>query len=200
MRSLSWRLWSESPTRDGALLGLVFVSTALSYTRFRVLTNKQTCRHNGDECAAIGIATKHFPLYGKFPGWDQHSYAYHSDDGNKFHGFGMVRHRRRAKCRNETNHSHQRMQPPKPNRVKSMAQPGALATLLAWVSSTRSPAVAKAPFSSPRTAATLVRARVTANSRPSHLLISHLPCVCAQQQVLPSLAFPSRSAGTLSWA
>ena len=113
LRSLSWRLWSEPPTRDGALLGLVFVSTALSYTRFRVLTNKQTCRHNGDECAAIGIATKHFPLYGKFPGWDQHSYAYHSDDGNKFHGFGMVRHRRRAKCRNETNYSHKRVQPPK---------------------------------------------------------------------------------------
>lgn len=72
-----------------------------------------------------------------------------------------------------------------------MAQPGALATLLAWASSIRSPAVARAPFSSPRTAATLVRARVTANSRPSHLLISRtcLACVCATTGV----AFPGIS-------
>ena len=43
------------------------------------------------ECAAIGIATTRFPLFGRFPGWDRHSYGWHSDDGKVFHDSGAVR-------------------------------------------------------------------------------------------------------------
>ena len=38
------------------------------------------------DCVAIGLASKKFPLLGKQPGWDVHSYGYHSDDGRVFHG------------------------------------------------------------------------------------------------------------------
>ena len=43
------------------------------------------------ECAAIGIATSRFPLFGRFPGWDRFSYGFHSDDGKVFHDSGRVR-------------------------------------------------------------------------------------------------------------
>lgn len=37
-------------------------------------------------CVGIGISRVGFPLLGKMPGWDTHSYGYHSDDGRFFHG------------------------------------------------------------------------------------------------------------------
>jgi hypothetical protein len=40
------------------------------------------------ECIAVGLATRSFPLSGRQPGWDAHSYGYHSDDGRTFHGSG----------------------------------------------------------------------------------------------------------------
>ena len=45
-----------------------------------------------DDCVAIGIATSKFLHTKKMPGWDEHSFGYHSDDGGIFHAQGdMVR-------------------------------------------------------------------------------------------------------------
>ncbi len=41
------------------------------------------------ECIAIGIANERFPLTRKMPGWDRHSYGWHSDDSSLFHRSGM---------------------------------------------------------------------------------------------------------------
>jgi hypothetical protein len=44
------------------------------------------------ECIAVGIATSSFAWNTRMPGWDQHSFGYHGDDGGIFHGHGnMVR-------------------------------------------------------------------------------------------------------------
>ena len=40
------------------------------------------------QCVSIGLATRHFPLLGKQPGWDRQSIGYHGDDGALFHGSG----------------------------------------------------------------------------------------------------------------
>lgn len=41
------------------------------------------------DCIAVGFGSRHFPLSGKQPGWDRHSFGYHSDDGHVFHGSGL---------------------------------------------------------------------------------------------------------------
>jgi len=41
------------------------------------------------DCIAVGLASELFQLTGKQPGWDRHSFGYHSDDGHVFHGKGM---------------------------------------------------------------------------------------------------------------
>lgn len=41
-----------------------------------------------DDCIAVGVGSDRFPLSGCQPGWDEHSYGYHSDDGRLFHGSG----------------------------------------------------------------------------------------------------------------
>ncbi|KAJ1627877.1 hypothetical protein T492DRAFT_554619, partial [Pavlovales sp. CCMP2436] len=33
---------------------------------------------------AVGMCNARFPLTGRMPGWDRHSFAYHGDDGCKF--------------------------------------------------------------------------------------------------------------------
>ena len=40
------------------------------------------------DCIAIGLGSSSFPLHGRQPGWDSHSFGYHSDDGRLFHGSG----------------------------------------------------------------------------------------------------------------
>ena len=40
------------------------------------------------DCIAIGLGSDSFPLTGRQPGWDMHSFGYHSDDGRLFHGSG----------------------------------------------------------------------------------------------------------------
>ena len=40
------------------------------------------------DCIAVGIASDKFLSNQRFPGWDKHSYGYHSDDGAIFHGRG----------------------------------------------------------------------------------------------------------------
>ena len=44
------------------------------------------------ECVAIGLGSTAFPLSGRQPGWDYHSFGYHSDDGRFFHGSGTRSH------------------------------------------------------------------------------------------------------------
>ncbi len=40
------------------------------------------------ECVAVGVSTAAFPRHRQLPGWDNHSYGYHGDDGAIFHGNG----------------------------------------------------------------------------------------------------------------
>lgn len=40
------------------------------------------------ECIAIGLSTSNFERVKMLPGWDTHSYGYHSDDGGIYHGLG----------------------------------------------------------------------------------------------------------------
>jgi len=40
------------------------------------------------DCIAVCLGSSAFPLLGRQPGWDGHSYGYHSDDGRLFHGSG----------------------------------------------------------------------------------------------------------------
>ncbi|KAF0685603.1 Aste57867_22532 [Aphanomyces stellatus] len=40
--------------------------------------------HQADKCIAIGVATAAFEVVDQQPGWDDHSYGYHSDDGQFF--------------------------------------------------------------------------------------------------------------------
>lgn len=40
-------------------------------------------------CVAIGLCTSDFVLEGKQPGWDHFSWAFHADDGLRFHGRGI---------------------------------------------------------------------------------------------------------------
>ena len=44
-----------------------------------------------DGCIAVGLSTSEFPLKGKLPGWDEHSWGLHGDDGRIFHGDGVGR-------------------------------------------------------------------------------------------------------------
>ena len=41
------------------------------------------------DCIAVGLASARFPLAGRQPGWDAHSFGFHSDDGHLFHGSGQ---------------------------------------------------------------------------------------------------------------
>lgn len=40
------------------------------------------------ECIAIGLSSSKFERLKMLPGWDLHSYGYHSDDGGIYHGLG----------------------------------------------------------------------------------------------------------------
>ena len=44
------------------------------------------------DCIAVGMGSARFPLVGRQPGWDGHSFGYHSDDGRIFHGSGTGSH------------------------------------------------------------------------------------------------------------
>jgi hypothetical protein len=45
------------------------------------------------ECTAVGVATKSFHMHSRMPGWDNHSFGYHGDDGGIYHSSGgMVDH------------------------------------------------------------------------------------------------------------
>jgi hypothetical protein len=44
--------------------------------------------NNTRECIAIGLSTSKFERLKMLPGWDTHSYGYHSDDGGIYHGLG----------------------------------------------------------------------------------------------------------------
>lgn len=37
-----------------------------------------------EELASIGLVSDNFPLVGRQPGWNQHSYGYHSDNGRVY--------------------------------------------------------------------------------------------------------------------
>uniref|UniRef100_A0A7S4VV69 B30.2/SPRY domain-containing protein n=1 Tax=Ditylum brightwellii TaxID=49249 RepID=A0A7S4VV69_9STRA len=44
------------------------------------------------DCVAVGLSTASFTTQHKMPGWDEHSYGYHGDDGGIFHAGGdMIR-------------------------------------------------------------------------------------------------------------
>ena len=61
------------------------------YFEVSILEPRASCCHSvvsdaSNWCVAVGLATEDFPLEGMQPGWDMHSCAYHSDDGQIFFG------------------------------------------------------------------------------------------------------------------
>jgi hypothetical protein len=50
--------------------------------------NRTSTLAPSDQCVAIGLGSARFRLAGKQPGWDIHSFGWHSDDGSIFHGSG----------------------------------------------------------------------------------------------------------------
>lgn len=44
-----------------------------------------------EELASIGLVSDSFPLVGRQPGWNQHSYGYHSDNGHVYRQTTQVR-------------------------------------------------------------------------------------------------------------
>ncbi|KAL3776010.1 hypothetical protein HJC23_010174 [Cyclotella cryptica] len=54
----------------------------------RVLVNNNGVHRH--ECVAVGLSTMAFSPRDKMPGWDDHSYGYHGDDGGIFHGQGEM--------------------------------------------------------------------------------------------------------------
>ena len=52
--------------------------------------NKRSSKTSTPECIALGISTKNFNPKTKMPGWDNISYAYHSDDGGIYHNKGTM--------------------------------------------------------------------------------------------------------------
>lgn len=63
----------------------------VAYYEVTIREREATRQRNmgGNNCIAVGVASKEFPLEGLMPGWDCKSYAYHSDDGGIFHGTGI---------------------------------------------------------------------------------------------------------------
>jgi hypothetical protein len=48
-------------------------------------------RHSGlPDCVAVGLATDAFSGHTRMPGWDVHSFGFHSDDGGIFHARGEM--------------------------------------------------------------------------------------------------------------
>ena len=45
-------------------------------------------RQQRHDCVAIGLSTLSFNPQSRMPGWDEHSFGYHGDDGGIFHGHG----------------------------------------------------------------------------------------------------------------
>ena len=55
-------------------------------------THDNTSAQNDDECVAIGLSTLSFHTQDNMPGWDNHSYGYHGDDGAIFRGGRSQKH------------------------------------------------------------------------------------------------------------
>ena len=50
-------------------------------------------RGSRSDCVAVGLALESFSFATRMPGWDDHSFGYHGDDGGIFHGKGhMIKH------------------------------------------------------------------------------------------------------------
>ena len=59
----------------------------------RINQGQASVQHH--ECVAIGLSTEAFCPDDRMPGWDDHSYGYHSDDGGVFHGENAAAHQNR---------------------------------------------------------------------------------------------------------
>lgn len=57
----------------------------LNVGNFNDIMHHHQQRH---DCVAIGLSTLSFNPRSKMPGWDEHSFGYHGDDGGIFHGYG----------------------------------------------------------------------------------------------------------------
>ena len=59
---------------------------------FQQVVNNDNESESSTSCVAVGISTKDYKPSVRMPGWDPHSFAYHSDDGGIFHSKGeMIR-------------------------------------------------------------------------------------------------------------
>mmetsp|Transcript_12132 Transcript_12132/g.23188 ORF Transcript_12132/g.23188 Transcript_12132/m.23188 type:complete len:580 (-) Transcript_12132:262-2001(-) len=70
--------------------GVQLMFSTIAYFEVEIDHLPSPDRFDGN-CVSIGLAKAEFPLTGKQPGWDAHSYGYHGDDGNIFHSSGLGR-------------------------------------------------------------------------------------------------------------
>ncbi|KAL7431041.1 hypothetical protein ACHAXM_002493 [Skeletonema potamos] len=53
-----------------------------------IFPQRQNHHQQRHDCVAIGLSALSFNPRSKMPGWDEHSFGYHGDDGGIFHGHG----------------------------------------------------------------------------------------------------------------
>lgn len=73
--------------RDDKAIAYRFDRPQAAYFEVSISQSAQSRAWSG-ECVAVGLCSAGFRLQGCQPGWDVHSFGYHSDDGRIFHGSG----------------------------------------------------------------------------------------------------------------
>jgi hypothetical protein len=63
--------------------------STVAYYEVSIDETDSSRQYGPQDCIAVGFGSRHSPLSGKQPGWDRHSFGYHSDDGHVFHGSGL---------------------------------------------------------------------------------------------------------------
>jgi hypothetical protein len=87
----------STPYYDSFLQGFQIELRQIAYYEITIMSSSTTSDISSstpsslsdEDCVAIGLATDLFSCFNLMPGWNLHSYGYHSDDGAIFHGRGI---------------------------------------------------------------------------------------------------------------
>lgn len=81
----------STPYYDSLLQDYQIELRQVAYYEITIKSTSSVSSLGEDDCVAIGLSTDSFSLVNFMPGWNSHSYGYHSDDGAIFHGRGIQR-------------------------------------------------------------------------------------------------------------
>jgi SPRY domain len=63
----------------------------VSYYEVKILPDADDKTNSEDQgCVAVGLATAFFDVQNSMPGWNEHSFGYHGDDGGIYHASGRM--------------------------------------------------------------------------------------------------------------